>query len=441
MEPNDNEISKSEKFESVDLQAPPSSNDQEISSSPSRGGHEDIHLNSASSNSIQMGPPDTWAGDEADEAEGLDVKMPARPSFTNGSEKGGMKMTDGDDDDDLESPSSSTSQKDGIVKPPAKKKKKKPQMNPKFKDVHETGKWGELSKKELIIAISLFVAVIVAAVLVVLFVVILPNNEENSGGNNSTDSVSYVPAPTLAPTPPPTNLPPQAELDLVLDAIQANPVTTSLIETGAMSEEVSFYQGLVGSFTATPQQKAMSWLLFQDEMKDPTQSVLRFAFASIYFQNGGEGWASANGWLTSSDVCDWDHIDCDSRGFMQEVDMSEQNVSGNLALEFALLGENLQSILMSRNSLEGPIPAEVFSSLPRLGLLYLDNNLLTGDVPVELVSDARLHTLYLQFNDLTGVWPLAFCAEDTSLMDFGLDCDQLTCDPTCCTPLECYYDE
>jgi hypothetical protein len=386
---------KSEIFESVDLKAPPNttnSDDEEVPSSPTSIGHNGIKPTASSSSSIQMGPPDTWPGDEDEEPEDLDDKVPASstPSSPTGdTEKGGMEMSDGDGDDGSEA-SPSPSPKDGIVKPPAKKKKK-PEMNPKFKDVQETGKWGEMSQKEFIIAITFFVLIIIAAVLVVLFVVVLPNNEDGSADTgNTTGQVSYVPAPTLSPTPPPTNLPPQDELALVLAAIQENPVTSPIIQIGDLSEDVTFYQGLAGTATATPQQKAMSWLLYQDEAKDPTQSVVRFALASIYYQNGGDGWVSSNGWLSSAPLCDWDHINCDSRGFMQELEFDEQNLSGNLALEFALLGENLQSILMSRNNLDGAINAAVFASLPRLGLLYLDNNLLTGTVPVELVSDARL---------------------------------------------------
>ena len=70
-------------------------------------------------------------------------------------------------------------------------------------------------------------------------------------------------------------------------------------------------------------------------------------------------------------------------------------------------------------------------------LCFLDGELTLTPSSVPIDAD----TLYLQFNELTGAWPLAFCAEDTTLLDFGLDCDQISCDPACCTPLECYYAE
>ncbi|KAL3909817.1 MAG: hypothetical protein SGARI_002409, partial [Bacillariaceae sp.] len=294
------------------------------------------------------------------------------------------------------------SQNDGVLKPAAKKKKKKkkPQMNPKFKDVQETGKWGEMSKKEVIIAIAIFLVVIVAVVLVVLFVVVLPNNKEDNNSSNSGGEggeVSFVPAPTSPPTMPPTSLPVETELALVLDAIQASPVTAPLIEDGDLSSEfVVFYKDLVDNASATPQQKAMSWLLYQDELKDPAQSVQRFAFASMYFQNGGSSWATSEGWLTSAPLCEWDHINCDSRGVLQEVDFSEQNLSGDIAIEMAMMGDDLQSIIMSRNSLSGPIPGDIFAELPVLGLLYLDNNILTGSVPETLVADARLRKFWIE---------------------------------------------
>jgi hypothetical protein len=52
---------------------------------------------------------------------------------------------------------------------------------------------------------------------------------------------------------------------------------------------------------------------------------------------------------------------------------------------------------------------------------------------------ALLDTLYLQFNDLTGVWPAEFCdPTTTTLREFGLDCDEVT-SCTCCSTLNCYY--
>ncbi|KAG7368616.1 two component regulator [Nitzschia inconspicua] len=335
----------------------------------------------------------------------------------------------GGEEDDVETASS----KDGLVKPSTTKNgtKKKPEMNPRYKDVQETGQWGDLSSREFYVAIAAFCLVIIAVILVVVFLVILPDND-----NGSADLVVPSPAPTI----PPTEILPTEELALVLAALQASPFTAPLLEGPQLPANPIFYQGFIDDNAGTPQQKALDWLLFQDKLKDPEQSVMRFALASFYFQMDGPNWASSEGWLTSAPLCQWEHISCDSRSVLQEMDFEEKNLSGTIPLEVVLLaGTGIQSFILSNNNVSGTIPGGIFASLPRLGILYLDDNALTGTVPAELVMDGRIHTLYVQGNQLAGDWPVEFCTDGTKLMKFGLDCDKLVCDPECCTPFECYY--
>lgn len=272
--------------------------------------------------------------------------------------------------------------KDGIVKKRSSVKdgkKEKPEMNPKFKDVEETGTWGEISRRELYIAGAIF-CVLLVVVLAVVGAMVAKNN------NSDPADVEFVPAPTKAPTMPPTNIPADAELALVLDVINQSVVTSQLRED--LPIDTAFYEGLMDDATATPQQKAMSWLLYQDELKDPAESVQRWAFASIYYQMGGPQWAGVEGWLGNEPFCTWEHIHCD-RGNLQEIDLDGSNLTGSIALEFALLTD-VQSILMRRNQITGPIPGAVFAALPSLGFLYLDKNLLTGTVPVALLGNGGL---------------------------------------------------
>jgi hypothetical protein len=275
--------------------------------------------------------------------------------------------------------------KDGIVKNIAstkKIKKEKPEINPKFKDVQETGKWGEMSRRELSIAAAAF-CVFLVVILTVVGVLVAKNNNDDS---DASGDIQYIPAPTKAPTMPPTSIPVDLELALVRDEVNLFDVTLELLED--LPTDAAFYEGLIDDAAATPQQKAMAWLLYQDQLKDPAESALRWALASIYFQMGGQEWTSAEGWLGNDPLCTWEHISCD-RGTMQEIDLDEKNVTGNLALEFALF-RSIQSVLLRRNQITGPIPGAVFAALPRLGLLYLDNNLLTGTVPVELLDNGGL---------------------------------------------------
>lgn len=190
---------------------------------------------------------------------------------------------------------------------------------------------------------------------------------------------------------PPKSLSPSDELALVLAAMDGSPFTATLLDVSQLPNSPTFYEGFIDDNAGTPQQKAMDWLLFQDELKDPEQSVVRFAFVSLYFQMDGPNWTSAEGWLSSTSICEWEHISCDSRGVLQEVDMDENNMGGNIPVEIALLSDTaIQSFLMSGNNISGSIPGGVFASLPRLGILYLNNNNLTGVVPSELVVEGRV---------------------------------------------------
>eukprot|EP00529_Nitzschia_sp_RCC80_P023434 CAMPEP_0113458850 /NCGR_PEP_ID=MMETSP0014_2-20120614/10136_1 /TAXON_ID=2857 /ORGANISM="Nitzschia sp." /LENGTH=457 /DNA_ID=CAMNT_0000350389 /DNA_START=290 /DNA_END=1660 /DNA_ORIENTATION=- /assembly_acc=CAM_ASM_000159 len=293
-----------------------------------------------------------------------------------------------------------------------KKQKQQREMNPKFKDVNETGSWGELSRKEVYIAVGVLVAVLVAVVVAVVAVVVTNNNN-----NNDTEIVD---APTRSPTQAPTPMPVEEELMIVLDGIGSNPVTASLLDD--LPNDPSFYEGLLssgGSTTpATPQQMAMSWLLYEDTIKDPSQSTQRWTFASFYFQTGGgDGtWTSASastsateGWLSpTTPVCQWEHISCELNGNLQELDFDSVNlVADQIPVELSLLTD-VQSILLQNNQLQGEIDPDVFSvnQLPRLGLLYLNNNFLTGPIPEGLTQEESggLHTLYVQNNNLTGTW-------------------------------------
>ena len=98
----------------------------------------------------------------------------------------------------------------------------------------------------------------------------------------------------------------------------------------------------------SPQGKASLWVTIDDTISPPLQPgtndddqiIQRFVLAAFYYATGGDGWTNGNGWLGSSNECDWDHVVC----------------SGGVVTQLSPY----------RNSLVASIPSEV-GSLDSLG--------------------------------------------------------------------------
>lgn len=323
--------------------------------------------------------------------------------------------------------------------PPAKKtatKKKTPnrEINPKFKDLKETGKWGEISTKETYIAAAVALVVIIGVVVGVVVAV----------GNNDDAPAEAPVRPTKAPTMAPTSILPDTELILALIAIDVSDLT--YLYQQDLSANIEDYEGLMEDPSASPQERAMSWLLYDDE-RDLTDEVgERWALASLYYGWEGENWTSAENWLSSDSVCEWEHITCDLQtGDIREINLENNNLVGTIPNEMVMLNST-QSISLSGNALTGPLPNEVFGSMPRLSILYLDNNQLTGTISLAIHDNGVLNSLFVQANNITGEWPRLFCpfssSQPAAISNFGIDCDEIECVQVgCCTEYNCYYDD
>jgi hypothetical protein len=59
------------------------------------------------------------------------------------------------------------------------------------------------------------------------------------------------------------------------------------------------------------QETALEWLETDSgRLEFPGQLVIRFVLAIFYFSTDGEGWDSADGWLTEAPVCGWEGVQC-----------------------------------------------------------------------------------------------------------------------------------
>ena len=142
--------------------------------------------------------------------------------------------------------------------------------------------------------------------------------------------------------------------------------------------------------------------------------------------------------MTEVDVCQWDGVQCSTTGELQGVDLSNNNLNGEIHSAWAFL-KTCRSIYLNSNNLQGPIPGEAFGSMGKLAYLHLQSNGLTGTIPLELRKNGILKTIFVQDNLLEGKWPVEFCPDslDVPLNEFGIDCDRVEC--SCCVPiLNCF---
>ncbi|MGK0363734.1 MAG: Leucine-rich repeat (LRR) protein, partial [Saprospiraceae bacterium] len=126
------------------------------------------------------------------------------------------------------------------------------------------------------------------------------------------------------------------------------------------------------------------------------------ALVALYEATDGANWT--NTWDTTTClVCDWYGVTCSEGGFVNDLNLTTNNLSGNIPPEIGNLID-LNTLLLSNNQLTGNIPSEI-SNLTYLNYLYLTNNGLTGSIPSGIWDMTELIQLYLNENQLTGSIP------------------------------------
>ncbi|CAJ1967707.1 unnamed protein product [Sphenostylis stenocarpa] len=88
---------------------------------------------------------------------------------------------------------------------------------------------------------------------------------------------------------------------------------------------------------------------------------------------------------------------------MNVIDVSSNNLSGNVPLEMYML-TGLQSLNLSHNMLSGTIPQEI-GNLEQLESIDLSRNFFSGEIPQSMSSLHYLEVLNLSFNDFMGKIP------------------------------------
>jgi hypothetical protein len=164
----------------------------------------------------------------------------------------------------------------------------------------------------------------------------------------------------------------------------------------------------------------------------------------FYDETNGINWANNNGWSAGAsgndcDVCSWHGIVCNSQSRVTAINLSVNNLSGNIDASVTMLpflnrlnlfsnnlsGNLPESIVniallsyldIGSNSFSGSIPSN-YGSFSNLRTFFADDNLLTGMLPDFLVN-LPLNTLWINDNNFEGCIPSAyteFCTNNTNI--------------------------
>ena len=128
------------------------------------------------------------------------------------------------------------------------------------------------------------------------------------------------------------------------------------------------------------------------------------ALMALLNATNGDHWIDNSGWGENCDVCQWFGILCNSNGRVRVIQLSNNNLDGEIPFDISGLSA-LETLDLSGNQISGAFPLQV-TALTGLKVLNLGNNNITGSIPSEIGSLTALTRLKLRSNLLDGSLPV-----------------------------------
>ncbi len=132
----------------------------------------------------------------------------------------------------------------------------------------------------------------------------------------------------------------------------------------------------------------------------------RNVLVTLYDETGGPDWGENANWTTDRSLNTWDGIETDEEGYITEIFMPWNNLTGSIPPELGDL-RSLEVLALYGNDLSGPIPPEI-GRLTALRRLSISSNELEGPIPPEIGNLINVDTMYLAGNNLSGPIPPEF---------------------------------
>lgn len=135
------------------------------------------------------------------------------------------------------------------------------------------------------------------------------------------------------------------------------------------------------------------------------------ALMSLYNTANGDNWNRKNGWDKglngqNCNPCFWEGVTCNQAGFVTEISLWNNNLSGYISETFGGM-PYLRLLSLRENLISGTIPASIFLN-PRLEFLDCSRNSFMGPLPLEIGDCNSLIGLTLSSNPLNDTIPDVF---------------------------------
>ena len=147
---------------------------------------------------------------------------------------------------------------------------------------------------------------------------------------------------------------------------------------------------------------------------------------------GVSGWACSAGTPTSTVICGWGGVTCNSDLSVTIINIQFKTLSGSLPTSIGSI-TSLDHLSLGYNNIYGVIP-ESIGNLSLLKKLALQYNALTGILPTSMGAMTLLNAFSISNNQLHGVIPESFCSLKS--ITISALATGITCYPNCVTAVK-----